>query len=168
HGRQTTESHTRHPWVSQPYEWLAHPDQQGRDYLTESAMMDLADLEDNTRDGLHLASLAGTWTALVAGFGGMRQHGTTVSFAPRLPERLSGLAFHVGLLDTCLRVRIEPRHATYELLSGDTLTIRHHGEPVTLDGDKPRRMDIPAPKPSGPVPRQPPHRRPGRRRRRPD
>lgn len=31
--------------------------------------MDLADLEDNTRDGLHIASLAGTWTALVAGFG---------------------------------------------------------------------------------------------------
>jgi alpha,alpha-trehalose phosphorylase len=137
------------------------------DYLTEAAMMDLADLEHNTGDGLHIASLAGTWTALVAGFGGMRHHGTTVSFAPRLPERLSGLAFNVGLLDTCLRVRIEPRHATYELLAGDTLTIRHHGEPVTLDGDKPRRLDIPAPKPAGPVPEQPPHRRPGRRRRRP-
>lgn len=137
------------------------------DHLTESAMMDLADLEDNTRDGLHIASLAGTWTALVAGFGGMRHHGTTVGFAPRLPERLSRLAFNVGLLDTCLRVEIEPRHATYELLSGDSLTIRHHGEQGALDGDKPLRLDIPAPKPPGPAPEQPPHRRPGRHRRRP-
>jgi len=31
HERQRTESHTRTPWVSQPYEWLAQPDQQGRD-----------------------------------------------------------------------------------------------------------------------------------------
>ena len=36
--------------------------------------MDLHDLEHNTRDGLHIASLAGTWIALVAGFGGMRDH----------------------------------------------------------------------------------------------
>lgn len=73
----------------------------------------------------------------------MRHHGTTVGFAPRLPERLSRLASSVGLLDTCLRVEIEPRHATYELLSGDSLTIRHHGRPVTLDGDKPRRRNSP-------------------------
>ena len=37
--------------------------------------MDLDDLEHNTRDGLHIASLAGTWIGLVAGFGGMRDHG---------------------------------------------------------------------------------------------
>ncbi|MFF6782987.1 hypothetical protein [Streptomyces sp. NPDC012510] len=32
--------------------------------LTETALMDLEDLEHNTRDGLHMASLAGTRTAL--------------------------------------------------------------------------------------------------------
>ena len=42
------------------------------DYLAEAALMDLNDLEHNTRNGLHLASLAGVWTALVAGYGGMR------------------------------------------------------------------------------------------------
>ncbi|HEX4204335.1 MAG TPA: hypothetical protein VHZ51_09100 [Ktedonobacteraceae bacterium] len=42
------------------------------DYLGEAALMDLDDLEHTTHDGLHIASLAGTWTMLVAGFGGMR------------------------------------------------------------------------------------------------
>jgi alpha,alpha-trehalose phosphorylase len=42
------------------------------DYLAEAALMDLQDREHNTKDGLHMASLAGAWTALVAGFGGMR------------------------------------------------------------------------------------------------
>jgi alpha,alpha-trehalose phosphorylase len=32
-------------------------------------LMDLDDLEYNTRDGLHIASLAGAWIVAVAGFG---------------------------------------------------------------------------------------------------
>ena len=56
------------------------------DYLGEAALMDLRDLEHNTRDGVHIASLAGTWIALVGGFGGLRTQDGTVSFAPRLPE----------------------------------------------------------------------------------
>ena len=61
------------------------------DYFGEAALMDLDDLEHNTRDGLHIASLAGAWIAAVAGFGGMRDHDGSLSFAPRLPERLTRL-----------------------------------------------------------------------------
>src|SRR5262249_43458225 len=35
------------------------------DYVGEAALMDLADLEHNTRDGMHMASLAGAWIAIV-------------------------------------------------------------------------------------------------------
>ena len=55
------------------------------DYFAEAALMDLDDLEHNTRDGIHIASVAGTWIAAVAGFGGMRDHGGQLSFKPRLP-----------------------------------------------------------------------------------
>ena len=44
--------------------------------------MDLGDLEHNTRDGLHMASLAGSWIAAVAGFGGMRNHGGELQLPP--------------------------------------------------------------------------------------
>ncbi|MEU1200872.1 glycosyl hydrolase family 65 protein [Streptomyces sp. NPDC005813] len=131
------------------------------DYLVEAALMDLEDLEHNTRDGLHIASLAGTWTALVAGFGGLRHHGDTLEFAPRLPERFSRLAFSLELLGRRLRVEIEPDAATYTLATGEPLEIRHHREPYTVDGDKPHRLDIPAPR-LRPAPDQPPHRRPNR------
>ena len=53
------------------------------DYFAEAALMDLEDLERNTRDGLHIASLAGSWIVAVAGFGGMRDHDGTLTFAPR-------------------------------------------------------------------------------------
>src|SRR5205807_10480513 len=63
------------------------------DYFAEAARVDLRDLEHNTRDGLHIASLAGAWIAAVAGFGGMRDHDGAISFMPRLPQQLTRLAF---------------------------------------------------------------------------
>ncbi len=65
------------------------------DYFAEAALMDLEDLEHNTRDGIHIASVAGTWIAAVAGFGGMRDHGGQLSFSPRLPAALTRLQFRL-------------------------------------------------------------------------
>src|SRR5215470_9719135 len=62
------------------------------DYLGEAALMDLQDLEHNTRDGVHIASLASTWTALVAGFRGLRHQRGNLSLAPRLPDDITRLA----------------------------------------------------------------------------
>ncbi|MFY1675804.1 MULTISPECIES: glycoside hydrolase family 65 protein [unclassified Streptomyces] len=129
------------------------------DYTAEAALMDLADLEHNTRDGLHIASLAGTWMALVAGFGGTRREGGSLRFSPRLPEKFSRLAFRLRFRDRCVRVEIAPEEATYTLLTGDALTIRHHGRPVDLLPDVPVPLPVP-PAPVRPAPEQPPRRGP--------
>ncbi|MFI6932067.1 glycoside hydrolase family 65 protein [Streptomyces sp. NPDC050287] len=128
-------------------------------YTAEAALMDLADLEQNTRDGLHIASLAGSWTALVAGFGGLRRDGDSLRFAPRLPDRFSRLAFTLQVLGRRLRVEIGPDKATYTLVSGAPLTIRHHRAPLTVNGDGPVVRAIP-PQATRPTPEQPPHRSP--------
>ncbi|MCZ9351834.1 family 65 glycosyl hydrolase [Streptomyces mutabilis] len=129
------------------------------DYAAEAALMDLADLEHNTRDGLHIASLAGTWMALVAGFGGTRREGDSLRFTPRLPEKFSRLAFRLQFRGRCLRVEVRADRATYTLLSGEPLTIHHHGTPLAVNGDGPVTRTIPAPE-RRPTPEQPPHRRP--------
>ncbi|MBV9024724.1 MAG: glycoside hydrolase family 65 protein [Streptomycetaceae bacterium] len=134
------------------------------DYLGETALMDLDDLEKNTRDGLHLASLAGSWIALVAGFGGMRYHEGTLYFAPRLPERLSRLAFSVHVRQRCLRVEITNSRASYTLVEGEPIQIRHYGEPVTVPRGT-RQMRSIKPPTALPEPTQPPGRRPERPRR---
>ncbi|SEE18525.1 alpha,alpha-trehalose phosphorylase [Streptomyces sp. 2231.1] len=131
-------------------------------YTTEAALMDLHDLEHNTRDGLHIASLAGTWMALVAGFGGMRRDGDRLRFAPRLPERLSRLAFNVQFRGRRLRVEIGADKATYQLLDGPPLTLYHHGEPLTVSADEPAVRTVPRAV-SRPTPQQPPHRAPNGR-----
>jgi alpha,alpha-trehalose phosphorylase len=108
------------------------------DYLGEAALIDLHDLEHNTRDGIHLASLAGTWVALVSGFGGLRLEDGTVSFAPRLPEGLTRLAFTLFIRGRRLRVEITHAEGRYTLADGDPLEIVHHRQPVSLSAGRPR------------------------------
>ncbi len=129
------------------------------DYLGEAALMDLHDLEHNVRDGVHMASLAGAWTALVAGFGGLRVQGGTLLWAPRLPSGISRLAVHILYQGRRLRVEVTRTEVTYRLLDGDALTIRHYGEEVTVTMDEATRHPIPVIE-AGPRPSQPPGRAP--------
>ncbi|MGZ4351059.1 MAG: glycosyl hydrolase family 65 protein, partial [Solirubrobacteraceae bacterium] len=133
------------------------------DYFAEAALMDLDDLERNTRDGIHIASVAGTWIAAVCGFGGMRDHGGELSFNPRLPSALTRLKFRLMFRGRSLRVEVDAGHARYSLVDGHSLDIRHHGEAVTVEPDKTVTRTIPRLHPR-PAPTQPPGREPARRR----
>jgi alpha,alpha-trehalose phosphorylase len=127
-------------------------------YLSEAALMDLEDLEHNTRDGLHIASLAGAWTALVMGFGGMRATDGELAFSPRLPSGLQRIRFRIHYRGRRLRVDIQRGRATYTLVSGPPIALSHHGEELDL-GDEPLTRSIP-PAVSGPRPKQPKGREP--------
>src|SRR5580658_3911556 len=128
------------------------------DYLSEAALMDLRDVEHNTSDGVHMASLAGAWMALVAGFGGMRAGYGALAFNPRLPDGITGLTFRMRYRGRKLRVTIALDRAKYELMGGDPLTVAHHGEEFEL-GKKPVERKIPRIE-AGPRPEQPPGRPP--------
>ncbi len=134
------------------------------DYAAEAALVDLHDLQRNTSDGLHLASLAGTWIALVMGFGGMRDYGETLAFAPRLPDELTRLAFSIRHRGRCLLVEVTTATATYRLTRGtEAIRITHHGEPLTVGRDALVRAIPPAagrPPPQQPRGREPHHRSP--------
>ena len=133
------------------------------DYLGEAALMDLRDLENNTRDGLHIASLAGAWIALVGGFGGLRHRDGIVGFAPRLPQALSRLAFTVLIRGRRLHVEVTHADVTYALADGEPLEVLHYDEKVQLSADKPQTRPIRTGS-ARPRPSQPPGREPIRRR----
>jgi alpha,alpha-trehalose phosphorylase len=133
------------------------------DYLGEAAMMDLHDLEHNTRDGVHIASLAGSWLALICGFGGLRMEDGKISFAPRLSHGLARISFKLRVRSRLLHVEVTPETASYSLIDGDPLTFAHHGEELTVTAHKPQHRRIPAGTPR-PAPSQPSGREPIRRR----
>jgi len=132
------------------------------DYLGEASLVDLQNLHHNTDNGLHLAALAGGWSALVAGFGGLRAGKGRLSFAPRLPAAITRFAFHIWYRGRCLRVEATPGEARYELRSGDPIELSHHGRSLELSVGLPASRPIPPVTPR-PSPTQPPGRAPTRR-----
>jgi len=138
------------------------------DYLAEAALIDLDDLQHNTRDGLHIAALAGSWIALVAGFGGMRHRPGVLHFAPRLPPALTRLAFTIvtrgrrlraeatgqAVTCTCRATGRRCRSATTASPSPCPLAVRRPGSSLCLPTGpgQPSRQDVN--QPAGCRPRQ--------------
>jgi alpha,alpha-trehalose phosphorylase len=134
------------------------------DYLGEAALIDLRDLQHNTRDGVHIASLAGTWIALIMGFGGLRHADGSVSFAPRLPDGIARIAFTLVVRGQRLKIEVTHETATYSVADGKALEIFHYSDKVHVTPNKPQSrplQPVPArPRPSQPRGREPVHRRP--------
>jgi alpha,alpha-trehalose phosphorylase len=135
------------------------------DYTYEAALIDLRDLHHNTRDGLHMASLAGAWTALVAGFGGLRDDEGVLVLDPQLPNGITRLRFRLRWRDFRLSVDVNHSEVTYALRDGPDhdLVIRHAGDPMRITTQKPATVAIRRRVALLPPPSQPPGREPIRR-----
>ena len=101
-------------------------------YFADAVVMDLGNIGGNVRDGLHIASLAGTWMAVVHGFAGMRDRGGRLRFRPHLPDGWTRLRFRLRVRGEILEVEIRPDRADYRLLSGGNLEIWHEGAPLRV------------------------------------
>jgi alpha,alpha-trehalose phosphorylase len=122
------------------------------DYLCETALVDLADLAHNTDQGLHIAALAGAWSALVAGFGGLRHlDDGGLAFAPRLPGALSKITFRLRWRGRRVRVQITPEQAEYRLLEGTELELSHYGQHIMVTANSPQVLPIPPTQPTDQV-----------------
>jgi trehalose/maltose hydrolase-like predicted phosphorylase len=135
------------------------------DYAFEAALIDLHDLHSNTRDGLHMASLAGAWMALVNGFGGLRDDEGVLSLDPQLPDSFARLCFRLMWQGHRVTVSVTHKDVTYTLRDGPDgeLKIRHAGEDLTLSTSEPTTLPLQTREPLLPRPPQPPGREPAHR-----
>ena len=134
------------------------------DYALEAALIDLRDLHRNSRQGLHMASLAGSWTALVEGFGGLRENGGALCFDPALPSGISRLSFHLRWQGALVHVDVTHDEASWSVEGGD-VTLFLAGSPVEVtDGTTVTRALTPR-TPLLPPPSQPPGLEPRKERR---
>ena len=135
------------------------------DYLAEAALMDIHDLNHNTADGVHIASLGGAVIAVIAGLGGMRELDHRVLFRPRLPPGLERVTFNTSTRGARLRVEVRHDEASYEVRDGGPITIIHHDHETEIAAGNPVTLKIPT-LPELTQPRQPPGCEPKIRRKR--
>jgi len=124
----------------------------GLKYFVHSLFVDLANLHKNTPDGVHVASAGGVWSALVSGFGGMRDHDGVLTFDPRLPASwpqlkyrmiwhgtrilvtLTREAMRVSVIEVENPVEFLVRGHTYEVASGADVEIPLDGQGPLIPG----------------------------------
>jgi alpha,alpha-trehalose phosphorylase len=107
-------------------------------YARASLLMDLADVGGNVKDGCHIASMGGTWMVFAYGFAGMQDHDGILTFRPRrVPQETARMSLSITYLGQLFRLEIGTSEATYTLLEGDDLRLRHEDEELHLTKENP-------------------------------
>ncbi|MCI1772655.1 MAG: family 65 glycosyl hydrolase [Paenibacillus lautus] len=107
------------------------------DYFIETARLDLDNTHGNTKDGLHMANMGGTWMSIVYGFAGMRLKESGLSLSPAIPKDWEKYAFRLNFRGRLIGVNIEKDGVTLEIVEGESIEIKLYGEAVTLEAGKP-------------------------------
>ena len=101
-------------------------------YFMDTALMDLIDMQQNTKDGIHAANMGGTWMSIVYGFAGMKVNDGKLNINPRLPEKWSKVSFKITFKNKLIKITITELDTIYELIEGYEETIVHCGQEVTI------------------------------------
>ncbi|TAJ48246.1 MAG: glycoside hydrolase family 65 protein [Herbiconiux sp.] len=101
-------------------------------YFRAALFVDLADLHNNSADGIHVASTGGVWSALTFGFGGMRDYLGKFTFDPRLPEEWESLVFHVCIRGSLIEVDLRQTRMTFTIDEGDAVELWVRGDRIEV------------------------------------
>jgi maltose phosphorylase len=97
-----------------------------------TARLDLDDYNNDTEDGLHITSMAGTWMSVVKGFGGMRVKNDMLHFNPFMPDQWQSYSFRIEFRGRVLKVKVSTGKVDTILESGEPLEIVVNGEKSLL------------------------------------
>jgi maltose phosphorylase len=106
-----------------------------------TARLDLDDYNREVKDGLHITSMAGTWLAIVEGFGGMRIRNDRVCFNPVIPAAWESFSFIIRYRNNPLRVEVNGTKVNVVNLSQAAIPLAVYGEQVTLQPGEEKRFD---------------------------
>jgi maltose phosphorylase len=93
------------------------------EFYLRTSRLDLDDYNNDTEDGLHITSMAGTWMSIVEGFGGMRVRDGKLLFNPFLPEQWTSFSFNIGFRGVQLRIKVDKETMTIVTDSKESLDI---------------------------------------------
>ncbi len=98
-----------------------------------TARLDLDDYNREVKDGLHITSMAGTWLAIVEGFGGLRISNDRVCFNPVIPAAWSSYSFIIRYRNNPLRVEVNGSTVNVVNLSQAAIPLEVYGEKLILN-----------------------------------
>lgn len=102
------------------------------EFYLRTARLDLDDYNNDTEDGCHTTSMAGTWMSVVEGFGGMRVRDGQLQFNPFLPGKWKSFSFKVGFRGALLTIKVSAEGVQILNQSEQELTVKVYGSDYEL------------------------------------
>lgn len=106
--------------------------QKAYEFYLRTARLDLDDYNNDTEDGCHITSMAGTWLSVTKGFGGLRVRDGKLSFNPFLPEQWKSYSFRLEFRGRVIKVKVSKDGTETLLESGDPMEIYLKDQIVSL------------------------------------
>ena len=97
-----------------------------------TARLDLDDYNHEVHEGLHITSMAGTWLAIVQGFGGMRNFDGVLSFTPQIPKEWKSYSFKINFRGSTLKIYKNHEGCKFINESEDAIDIFVKGNKMTV------------------------------------
>ncbi len=104
------------------------------EFYLRTARLDLDDYNNDTEDGLHITSMAGTWLSVVEGFGGMRIINDQLFLKPVLPSQWRSYAFKIGFRKAIVTVKVNQEKVSLLNDSDISIHINIFGKSHELKG----------------------------------
>ena len=101
-----------------------------------TARLDLDDYNREVADGLHITSMAGTWLAIVEGFGGMRIRDGRVLLNPLIPVKWQSYSFHARFRGVLFEVKVTRENVSVHNTSDKELVIGISGKEYHIKGSE--------------------------------
>jgi maltose phosphorylase len=93
-----------------------------------TARLDLDDYNNDTEDGCHITSMAGSWLSVVKGFGGMHIVEGRLHLDPYVPVQWQSYSFRLEFRGRVIRVLATQKGVELILESGEPIEITCHNE----------------------------------------
>jgi maltose phosphorylase len=110
--------------------------QKAYELYLRTSRLDLDDYNNDTEDGCHITSMAGTWMSVVKGFGGMRVRDGKLHFAPFIPEQWNSYSFRIEFRGRVLKIKVSKNNVEALLESGESLTVFINNDSVFIETNK--------------------------------
>lgn len=101
-------------------------------FYLQTARLDIDDYNNDTNDGCHITSMAGTWLAVVQGFGGYTLVDERIAFSPFIPQAWEAYSFHMVFRETRMKVTVNRKSIHIEHLGGPSSKIDVYNQTYTL------------------------------------
>ncbi|PWJ59276.1 maltose phosphorylase [Dyadobacter jejuensis] len=107
-----------------------------------TARLDLDDYNNDTEDGLHITSMAGTWMSVVKGFAGQRTQDGLLLLQPYIPEQWEAYTFRIGYRGSLLSVRVTKAAVSVQNISEVDLSLLLYGQRLFVGAGKTETVEL--------------------------